>query len=700
MYCAVKEHFRFSKGVFVAAPTGIAAENVGGSTVNALFRIKYKQGETPFYTDYDESKGKNKLADTFLIIVDEISMISGERLDLMDRIARRAKQRQEIPFGGIKMVFVGDFCQLLPISNEHITIKCPNVLQNRGLAFESEVWHQMRPALYQLGGSQRHKDDMGYLELLNKVRFGKWDGNELEKRNICNHLNDVNRLTFGENVKLTRSFCDNMTVDKLNADEQKKLPGPEERYNGEYWWSIEGRPTKPKFYMPPERNNKELKLKVGSQVMLTRNLCVEEPYLVNGSRGEVVGFKTSEATLVDINAELALLAPPSSPSSPAQELDPALIKMRDVLFFQQEYLKDIIEQQTNDLWPVVKFHNDVIKVIPPINDEASKVSIINPFSVYYVFVPITLAWAMTIHKSQGLTIDALEVDFKKTFADNQVYTALSRVRRLDQLRVLNLEPHHITSSQAIRHFYDVEGDVPQLGESWIHQKGGLGKWWPTMFKKGESACCSCKQQSTVCERYATEDSLERLFKRLRSLKMTRENCTKYFQMLDDEMIDLDSLFGLIREHNRDRSRTIAALCDIFKNGDTRLPHGAAQKIVDVAFEMFPAARIEEAIAMPRQYRGGGKSSLSVSRSVIDLDKEEDEDEGGDGVYVLELEGTRFYVGKSSCTRQRILEHKSKRGAAFTKKHSVVNDRSPRLSTARSLTLAAERLETLQHMVRK
>jgi predicted GIY-YIG superfamily endonuclease len=86
--------------------------------------------------------------------------------------------------------------------------------------------------------------------------------------------------------------------------------------------------------------------------------------------------------------------------------------------------------------------------------------------------------------------------------------------------------------------------------------------------------------------------------------------------------------------------------------------------------------------------------------VINLEEEEEEEEEeGDGVYVLELEGKRFYVGKSSCKRQRILEHKSKRGASFTKKHAVINDHSPRLSTRHSLTLAAERLETLQHMVR-
>jgi len=340
----------------------------------------------------------------------------------------------------------------------------------------------------------------------------------------------------------------------------------------------------------------------------------------------------------------------------------------------------------------------MVKVIPPINDEALKWTEKNPVTIYYAFVPLTLAWAMTIHKSQGLTIDALEVDFKKTFADNQVYTALSRVRRLDQLRVLNLEPHHITSSEAIRRFYEVHGDIEQLGESWVNQKEGLGKWWPTMYRKAncvDSKCCSCKQSSAVCERYATEGSLERLFMRLKSLKMTAENCAKYFRMLDEEMIDLDSLFGLIREHKRDRTKTITALCDIFKTSDTRLPHGAAQKIIDVAFDMFPSEREEEIVDMPSKYRGGGKSLLSVSRDEIGLEQEEDP---GDGVYILELEGKKFYVGQSNCKRQRILEHKSKRGAAFTRKHGVVNEHSPRLSTPRSISLAAERLETLQHMI--
>jgi ATP-dependent DNA helicase PIF1 len=550
----------------VAAPTGIAAENVGGSTINSLFRIKYKPGEIPFYTEYTESKGTSKLTEAFLIIVDEISMVSGERLDLMDRIARKAKKNESVPFGGIKMIFVGDFCQLLPIEQEEDQWpKCPNVLKNRGLAFESKVWRELGPTLFQLQGSQRHKDDPEYLELLNTVRFGKWDGNEVEKRRICDHLNDVNRLTLDENKKLTRLFSDNKTVDKLNADEQKKLDGPEELYNGEYWWNLGTPAQKPQYYVPPERNNKELKLKVGSQVMLTRNLQVEAPYLVNGSRGEVSNFKTSVEALADVTAELDLLVP-----SPAPDLDPALAKMRDLLFFQKEFLKDLIgiRGRGGDLWPVVHFQNCVEKVILPMNEVALKWTTRNPVDIYFAFVPLTLAWAMTIHKSQGLTIDALEVDFKKAFADNQVYTALSRVRRLDQLRVLNLEPHHITSSAAIRHFYEVRGDISQLGESWVGQKGGLGKWWPTMFMREEdtSDCCCCKQKSVVCERYATEDSLDRLFMRLRARKMTVADCEAYFQMLDEERIDLDSLFGLIRENERDRSKSITALCSIFKGG--------------------------------------------------------------------------------------------------------------------------------------
>ena len=704
----VRANFAERKGCFVVAPTGIAAENVKGVTINSMFKIKFKEGEIPYYTEYEKCRGNSKLSDAFIIIVDEISMVSAERLDLMDRIARNAK-KNDLPFGGIKMVFVGDFCQLLPIDQQTDSSsvpKCPNMIKNRGLAFESEVWHKMKPRLIQLKGSQRHKDDRQYLDILNKVRFGKWDENEVDKIRLCKYLNDTSRLALDQNAKLTRLFSDNKNVDILNSNEQNKLSGPENCYNGEYWWSIlDHKPSKPQHYWPPERNNKELKLKIGSQVMLTRNIKLEEPYLVNGSRGEVISFKSSVEALAEVTAELDSLSP-ETPSS--EEMDPSLVNARDVLRFQQVFFNNLIshEGRAEVLWPVVKFQNDVIKVIAPINDVALKSSVKNPINIFYAFVPLTLAWAMTIHKSQGLTIDSLEVDFKTAFAENQVYTALSRVRRLDQLRVFNLEPNHIMSNSTIGKFYEAHGNIEHMGVSWVWQKGGLEKWWSSMFTKGDDfqKCCSCKQQSEVCERYATEDSLKRLFAKLKS-KLSPDKCRKYYEMLDEEDIDLYYIFGLIRENDRNRSNTISALIRLFQDGEkSRMTVGVATKIIDVGFELFPVEREEEVIKMPEKYRGGGdkdgkRPRMETSSYIQEAEESDQEsDEENDGVYVLELEGKNFYVGKSSRKRQRILEHKRKIGATFTKKHSVVNDHSPRLSTPQSASLAAERLETLHHMV--
>ena len=502
--------------VLVAAPTGISAENVKGVTMHSLLRCGYA-GES-FYSDVKPKKNK-RLAQLSIVIIDEISMVSAEMLDLFDRIARTARDKQGLPFGGIKVVFVGDFYQLPPVNVEGLKPKCPNEQHSRDFAFNSLVWRELESNGTMksccLSQSLRHAGDDYFMTALNKIRNATLQAEDFTE--LKEKLQQPPAVPLPDGVLVSYLYPKVKEVNKYNTQEQSKLEGDERQYYN-FAWQRDRPQNEPSMirYAPTREHDSDLQLKVGSQVMVTTNMIMVDgkPFLVNGSRGVVVKFISLNDAQTWVESQKATLGDDD-------------VRTMDRLAFQSELLKDIVDrqneavaveidiarattsttttttttttsssssspvrspgaasnqeqeqrqgqgqrqeaecvnnhhhqqqqQQQQQMWPVVRFKDDMEMPILPIKNKDVSYYKNFPFEqvrTYEVTVPLVLAWAITIHKSQGLTLDHLRVDLKETFSDGQVYTAISRARSIDTIQVDNFSLDRIHCNEEVKKFY-------------------------------------------------------------------------------------------------------------------------------------------------------------------------------------------------------------------------------------------------------
>jgi ATP-dependent DNA helicase PIF1 len=413
------------KRVHVVAPTGIAAENVEGRTIHSFFGI------SDYYSDCSKRYWSRDLESAQCIIVDEISMVSAETFDLMDKIARMAKMRGNgsgngdiirQPFGGVKIICVGDLYQLLPVNKESRE-RCPNEVRSRGLVFNSSVWksleHSMRK--FSLKTSMRHQADPYFMESLNKIRNATMTQHEFEKFQACLQQKKLKTVVaaggnerkndgddsdcHSNSFKVVHLFPTATEVNEMNTLELRKLTGSEYRFCN-FRWQLQGMLTDCRFwYSEPAAI---LKVKVGAQVMLTKNLNVTKPFLVNGSRGVVSEFYTTRETRDWIEQKLISLDAQSTGYSILKDRLRMQLKLCEALLNETTYIDEKIEFKR---WPVVDFQNGVVMPILPLKEK--EISKKGGPSVLEMVFPLQLAWAITIHKSQGLTIDRVYVDLHR-----------------------------------------------------------------------------------------------------------------------------------------------------------------------------------------------------------------------------------------------------------------------------------------------
>lgn len=344
--------------VAITASTGIAATHINGMTIHSWSGIGIKKK----LTDTDIRKVRKyrgkKIDKTAVLVIDEISMLDASVLNLVDMVCRVIKG-SELPFGGMQVIFVGDFFQLPPVRRED---EAPYKF-----AFESRAWQTANPAVCYLT-EQHRQSDSELTGLLSAIRSGNVLDSHYECLNRC-------LVQSPDNQKITKLFPHNADVNKINSEELDKLPGSpvnfvmKSRGNEKFVEQLK------KGCLSPE----ELKLKKGAVVMFTKNNF--ELGYVNGTIGAVVGFSED-----DLGEE---------------EVSP-IVKTR-------EGRKIIVEPVQ---WAVEENGEAVAKIEQ---------------------LPLRLAWAMTIHKSQGATLDEAFVDLKGAFVEGQGYVALSRVKTLDGL---------------------------------------------------------------------------------------------------------------------------------------------------------------------------------------------------------------------------------------------------------------------------
>lgn len=390
------------KKYIVVAPTGIAAINAGGVTIHSMFGLPLRTFLPT--TERVDSNTANNIADLMhhfkyrkdklkllreleLIIIDEVSMLRADVLDMMDFSLRSVRRNQQ-RFGGVQMLFIGDLYQLPPVVRDEYILK---QYYNSPFFFDSYALKELPLITLELTTVYRQKDEK-FLEILNEIRDGAVSDIDFETLNE-RYIPDF-EPTDEPYVYLTSH---NRMADEINLKKLAELKGKSYFYKAE----ITGN-----FNENQYPNEEILELKTGTQIMFIRNDASGEHRYFNGKLAEVVEIDEQEIHVV-IDGE------------------DEIFKLKKETWDQKRY--SLAE------------------------DKSIQEEVLGSFKQY----PIRLAWAVTIHKSQGLTFDRLIIDAGKSFASGQVYVALSRCRTLEGIVLKSkITPEVIFSDKRVSKFQD------------------------------------------------------------------------------------------------------------------------------------------------------------------------------------------------------------------------------------------------------
>jgi hypothetical protein len=406
------------KNVIVAAPTGVAAVNAGGITLHSLFQLPFEpyipgmSNATLKKNFFRFSKQKlDMLRQLELLIIDEVSMLRADTLDAIDASLRSIRRNQR-PFGGIQLLYIGDMFQLPPVAKDDEWQLLKKYYPST-FFFHSKAVQQTEPVYLELKKVYRQKDSI-FLDLLNRIRNNIATPEDIQTLN--NRYNPQFIPKEEDNYIILTTH--NYKADNINNRKLAALPGKEHRFVGETSGDF------PDYSLPTE---KELHLKEGAQVMFLKNDTEDPRRYYNG---KIV-------TVSRIDAEQIYVHIP-------------------------EMNEDICVKKED--WENKRYFLD--KESGEIKEE-----LLGSFSQY----PLRLAWAITIHKSQGLTFEKAIIDIGASFAAGQTYVALSRCTSLDGIVLFS----KIHSNCILTDNYAIEFSRNEKEEQDLQQifRQGKRKFW-------------------------------------------------------------------------------------------------------------------------------------------------------------------------------------------------------------------------------
>lgn len=396
-----------SKRIVVTAPTGVAAINAGGVTLHSFFQLSF----APYIpgVGYPDKAGfkfsrakRDIIASMDLLVIDEISMVRPDVLDGIDSVLRRIRSNSA-PFGGVQLLLIGDLRQLAPVVKES-EWQMLRPYYKSPYFFESMALRQAGFHTIELKNIYRQTDP-AFIDMLNRVRSGRVDAALVSRLNSRYRPDSGGSQAEGY-IRLTTH---NAAASQINQQRLAALPGQGRTYNA----AVKG--DFPESSLPAELT---LTLKPGAQVMFIKNDTGEERQYYNGLLGRVTALDDDTVTVETLDTGRTIVTPRVKWENMVYEVDETTKELR-------ESVQGTVEQ-----------------------------------------LPLRLAWAVTIHKSQGLTFDRAIIDAAHSFAPGQAYVALSRCRSLEGMVLSSpLSASAILTDSSVDSFLEqAEASKPSSGQ--------------------------------------------------------------------------------------------------------------------------------------------------------------------------------------------------------------------------------------------
>lgn len=413
IHTAVDQARAAGKRVAVTASTGAAADVIGGTTLHALLGLGLAKDPVDklVVAALRSHKITKKWQRLDLLIVDEVSMIDPDFFTAVDRVARAVRRQPDAPFGNLQLLLCGDFFQLPPVLPKMRDPAQPS------FCFQTDSWAAAQLHIVELTHIFRQVSDPTFTHLLQRARTGDYTVDDVDT--LMQRV-DVELVDF-VNIEPTRLFARRVNVDEMNDFNLAQLDTQTETYVAHVRWVLDAesvnatrRDEMTRVLKQAAANvdthtavKSEMTLKVGAQVMLLCNLNLAEG-LVNGSRGVITRFVP----------------------------------------------------QGGEQLPVVQFAKGQELTIDKFCWE---IKVEDAGTIFYRQVPLQLAWAVTIHKAQGLSLDCVELQLDRSvFEYGQAYVALSRVRSLAGLRLTAFTPATLMAHPLVKAFYASLAASPTL----------------------------------------------------------------------------------------------------------------------------------------------------------------------------------------------------------------------------------------------